>query len=94
MTEYRLHWLTSTRESRLSDSVTLEAETARHGAALALRHFIQHGCEISTPLAHLDVIEPSGHKHTFLVDEVLAWLHEPKQASFVTDEQLGPLLEK
>jgi hypothetical protein len=93
MAEYRLHWMTREKQSRVSEAVTLEADTARHGAALALRHFMQHGCEITTPLAHLDVTEPSGRRHTLLVDEVIEWLHDSQQAQFVENEHLGVLFQ-
>jgi hypothetical protein len=91
MTEYQFHWLTAARESRRSQTVTLEAQTPRHGAALALLYFKEHGWDILTPLAHVDVTEQSGRKHTLLVDEVLEWLHDPRQTAFVQDEHLGGL---
>ena len=94
MTQYQFHWLTAARESRLSQSVSLEAKSSRHGAALALRYFKEHGLDILTPLAHIDVTEQSGRKHTLLVDEVLEWLHDPKQTAFVQDEHLAELLQE
>jgi hypothetical protein len=73
-------------------SVTLEAESLLHGAALALRHFKEVGCDIAAPLAHVDVTEAGGVKHTILVEEVVSWLSDPKQAAFVHDERLAALL--
>jgi hypothetical protein len=63
-----------------------------HGAALALRHFIEMGCDISVPLAHLDLTESNGAKHMVLVEEVLDWLSDPKQTDFVQREGLAALL--
>jgi hypothetical protein len=63
-----------------------------HGAALALRHFIQLGCDINVPLAHLDLTESNGAKHMVLVDEVLDWLSDPQQTEFVQREGLNALL--
>jgi hypothetical protein len=56
---------------RRQPSVCLEAESRLHGAALALREFIQHGCDLATPLAHLDVTAASGAHATLQVRKVL-----------------------
>jgi hypothetical protein len=91
MTEYRFHWSPRTGRT-LTPSVSLPAESHLHGAALALRHFRQLGCDIAAPLAHVDVSEPDGAKQTLLVDEVLDWLSDPKQVDFLRREDLTALL--
>jgi hypothetical protein len=76
----------------VSPSVTLEAESHFHGAALALRHFKQLGVDITAPLAHLDMSEAGGVTHAMLVEEVIDWLNAPEQTSFVQREGLSGLL--
>jgi len=92
MTEYRFHWWADGSAAKLTPPLTIEAESRLHGAALALQRFRQQGCDIKTPLAHVDAVESTGFRHTLLVDEVLEWLHDPKQAAFVRDEHLADLL--
>jgi len=53
---------------------------------------VQAGCDISAPLAHVDISEPGGAKQTLLVEEVLDWLSDPKQTDFVHREGLAALL--
>jgi len=53
---------------------------------------MQHGCDITAPLAHVDLTGPVGVKHTLLVEEVLDWLNDPKQTAFVRNEHLADLL--
>jgi hypothetical protein len=93
MTEYQYHWWSSgaQRPSR-TPSVRLQADSHLHGAALALRHFKELGCDITTPLAHVDMSEPDGVTQTLLVEEVLAWLSDPKQIDFIHHEGLDTLL--
>jgi hypothetical protein len=92
MTEYRFHGRSSGTKAALTPSVRLQAESHLHGAALALRHFRDLGCDITTPLAHLDLTEANGVKQMVLVEEVLDWLNDPKQAGFVQSEGLAALL--
>jgi hypothetical protein len=92
MTEYQFHWWASGITRVLVPSVKLRAESHLHGAALALRHFMQLGCDITTPLAHVDVTEPNGVKQTLLVEEVLDWLNDPKQTDFIHRQGLAILL--
>ena len=92
MTEYRCHWWLPGERPSATAAVALEAESIRHGAALALRHFIHSGCEIGIPLAHIDVTEGSGVQHTMLVEEILDWLRDPGQAEFVRREGLSELV--
>jgi hypothetical protein len=73
--------------------VRLRAESRFHGASLALQHFMQIGCDIGAPLAHVNITEPDGAKHTLFVEEVLDWLSDAKQTSFVQHESLAMLLE-
>jgi len=89
---YQFHWLPSQRKRSSIPSVTLEAESRLHGAALALRQFAALGCDLTTPLAHLDLTEPDGAVHTLLVEEVLDWLNDPRQADFMHREHLAALL--
>jgi hypothetical protein len=92
MTEYQYHWWPSrTPRPSLTPSVRLQADSHLHGAALALRHFQQLGCDITTPLAHVDVREPDGASQTLLVEEVLDWLNDPKQIDFLRREGLAAL---
>ncbi|HEX7140384.1 MAG TPA: hypothetical protein VF219_21215 [Vicinamibacterales bacterium] len=91
MTQYQLHWWPSGAQRSSSETVRLSAESTIRGAALALRHFSQAGCDIHTPEAHLDIIEPDGSRRMLLVEEVLDWLHEPQQVAFVNDEGLEKL---
>jgi hypothetical protein len=93
MAEYQYHWWPSgPARAALTPSVRLQADSHLHGAALALRYFKELGCDISAPLAHLDISEPDGVKQTLLVEEVLDWLNEPKQADFLSREGLAALL--
>ena len=92
MTEYRLHGWRSGTQAPPAPSVSLDAQSPFHGAALALRQFLQAGCDINAPLTHVDMTEPDGLKHTLLVEEVLEWLRDPKQAAFVHSEDLAALL--
>ena len=92
MTEYHFHWLPSQHKRSAIPSVSLEAESRLHGAALALRQFAERGCDLTTPLAHLDLTEPDGVVHTLLVEEVIDWLNDPQQADFIHRERLADLL--
>jgi hypothetical protein len=93
MTVYQYHWWPSrTARGSLAPSISLHADSHLHGAALALRHFRQLGCDITAPLAHLDMIEPDGVKQTLLVEEVLEWLNHPHQIDFRHREDLTVLL--
>jgi hypothetical protein len=92
MTKYEFHRPPSGTQHTSIPSVSLTAESHLHGAALALRYFKQAGCDITAPLAHLDLTEPDGAKQMVLVEEVLDWLHEPTQTAFVDREALGVLL--
>jgi hypothetical protein len=94
MTEYRFHsWPSATKGKLTPPGVTLEAPSPLHGAALALRHFIQLGCDITAPAAHIDMTDADGAKHTLLVEEVLDWLKDPQQTAFVQRERLATLLQ-
>jgi hypothetical protein len=92
MTEYQFHGLPSGTTRALAPRVSLEAESHLHGAALALRHFRQLGCDVAAPLAHIDMTEADGVKQTLLVEEVLEWLHDPKHSDFIDREGLAVLL--
>jgi hypothetical protein len=92
MTEYQFHWWPTGTTQTTAQSVRLQAESHLHGAALALQHFMQLGCDIAAPLAHIDMTEPDGGKQTLLVEEVLEWLSEPKQREFIQREGLAVLL--
>jgi hypothetical protein len=92
MSEYRFHGLPHGSPLTPTPSVALKAESTFHGAALALRHFMQLGCDITAPLAHVDVTEADGSKHTLLIEEVRDWLSDPKQTAFVQHEDLAALL--
>jgi hypothetical protein len=52
------------------------------------------GCDLTAPLAHVDVTESSGVKHTLLVEEIREWLNDPKQTAFVHREGLAVLLQR
>ena len=90
MNDYRFHWWPSS--STTMPHVAIAAASTRHGAALALRHFVAFGCDLGAPGAHVDITDANGHTHTLLVDEVLDWLREPEQAAFVEQERLAALL--
>ena len=92
MKEFRFHWWQSGAEPTPVPSITFEVESALEGAALALRHFSRLGCDISAPLAHIDLTDADGVNHTLLVEEVLAWLSDPTQADLVQREGLAALL--
>jgi hypothetical protein len=92
MTQYQFHWWPSEFQRTLIPSLTLKAESQFHGAALALSHFVELGCDIAAPLAHIDLSESDGTKHTLLVEEVLDWLHDANQAAFVAREGLTALV--
>jgi hypothetical protein len=92
MTTYQFHWWPSRNLGAQVPTVRLTADSQLHGAALALRHFMQLGCDMNAPLAHVDITEPDGAKQTLLVEEVLHWLHHPKQTAFVKREGLETLL--
>jgi len=93
MTEYLFHWWPSETTRSISRSIKLQAESHLHGAALALRQFKELGCEITAPLAHVDIVESSGVKQTLLVEEVLDWLQEAQQGEFIRREGLSVLLD-
>jgi hypothetical protein len=91
MTEYLFHWWPGTTRA-IPPNIKLQAASHLHGAALALRQFIDLGCDITAPFAHVDITESNGVKQTLLVDEVLEWLHEPQQGEFIHRESLAVLL--
>jgi hypothetical protein len=91
MTEYQFHWWPSGTRPAIP-TLTLQADSHLRGAALALRHFMQLGCDVTAPLAHVDLTEPDGVKHTLLVEEVLDWLNDPRQRDFIHREGLAGLL--
>jgi len=93
MAEYRFHSKSSAATPSIP-TVTLQAESHFHGAALALRQFVQHGCDLASPLAHVDMTESDGSKQTILVEEVLEWLQDPKQRDFIEREGLATLLAR
>ena len=92
MIEYRFHWRPSASSPAVQASVDLDAESKLHGAAIALREFMQRGCDIAAPLAHVDVTEAGVGPHILLVEEVLDWLKDPGQSAFVQHEGLAVLL--
>ena len=92
MTEYRFHWWPSGATRAVFPTIKVEAESHFHGAALALRQFMELGCDIAAPLAHVDMTESNGVKRTLLVEEVADWLNEPKQVEFIHREGLAVLL--
>ena len=92
MTEYQFHWWPTGTKQAPVQSVRLQAESHLHGAALALQHFRQLGCDISAPLAHVDMTGPDGAKQTLLVEEVRDWLSDPKQGEFIQRQGLAVLL--
>jgi hypothetical protein len=94
MTEYLFHWWSSGATRTVTPSITLQAESHLHGAALALRQFMELGCDITAPLAHVDITESDGAKQTLVVEEVLDWLNEPKQVEFIHREGLAVLLHQ
>jgi hypothetical protein len=91
-TEYRFHWWKSSGRPEAIPAVTLQAESREQGAALALRHFIEHGFDITAPAGHLDITDADGTRHMLLVEEVVDWLKTPAQSDFVHREHLEPLL--
>lgn len=93
MTEFRFHRWASPSEHAAAPSVRLEAASRLEGAALALRQFLQQGCDLAAPGAHIDLKEPDGGTHTLIVEEVLDWLGEPHQSAFVQREGLASLLD-
>jgi hypothetical protein len=94
MIEYQCHWWPSGAQPKLTQGVAFAAQSRLHGAALALRHFIDAGCDISAPAAHIDMTDGDGTKHLVLVDEVVDRLKEPGQAAFVQQEHLARLLRE
>src|SRR5436190_13406411 len=94
MTEYRFHSWQPGIEARLAPPVALDAQSRLHGAALALRGFVELGCDIGAAGAHVDATDADGAKHTLLVEEVLDWLKDREQTAFVQREGLVPLLQQ
>ena len=94
MSEYKFHSWQSGTKGKLTPSVALEAQSKLHGTALALRHFVELGYDISAPGAHVDITDADGLTHTVLVEEVLDWLKESEQAAFVQRERLAALSEE
>jgi hypothetical protein len=94
MTEYQFHSWPAGTKGKLMPSVMLEAKSKLHGAALALRYFVELGCDISAAGAHVDMTDREGVKHTLLVEEVLDWLKNHDQTTFVQHERLAPLLQE
>jgi hypothetical protein len=93
MTEYVFHWWPSEAAHASTDCVKLRATSDLHGAALALRLFARGGCDMTAPLAHVDMIGPDGARKTLLVDEVLSWLADPQHSDFIEREDLAVWLE-
>jgi hypothetical protein len=89
MMDYRFHWWPP---SRTIPHVACAAQSAHHGAALALKRFMAMGNNLRAPGAHVDFTDAGGNTHTLLVDEVLDWLKEPQQTGFVEREYLEPLV--
>ena len=94
MTEYQFHPWSSRSEQTTIPSVNIAAPSHLHGSALALRQFAELGCDITSPLAHVDMTETDGTRHTLLVEEVLDWLNDPRQTYFVHHECLEILLRE
>jgi hypothetical protein len=94
MTEYRFHWLVRGSQANLTPSIVLDAPTRLHGAALALGRFLDQGCDMGAPGAHIDATESDQTKHTILVEELFEWLRRPEQADFVERERLATLLQQ
>ena len=92
MTKYRFHWLSSGAARAVTPTIEVDAESHFHGAALALRQFMALGCDITAPLAHVDITESSGATQTLLVEEVLDWLQQRQQGKFIHREGLSVLL--
>jgi hypothetical protein len=80
--------------AKLAPSIALEAQSLRHGAAVALQRFVELGCDINAAGAHIDMTDSDGVKHTVLVEEVLEWLMDEEQASFVQRQRLSSLLQQ
>jgi hypothetical protein len=91
-TEFRLHVWSNTPGLQ-SPTISLDADTNLHGAALALREFTRRGCDVSPFGAHIDMKDTRGRTHTVLVSEVIDWLRLPAQGDFVAKEELTALLE-
>ena len=92
MTDYRFHWWPSSAST--TPHVALAAESTHHGAALALQRFVAFGCDLSAPGAHVDITDANGDKQTLLVEEVIDWLKQPEQVTFIERERLAPLLKR
>jgi hypothetical protein len=92
MSEYQFHWWQSRAERTIGPRVAIAERSHLHGAALALRQFAALGCDMTAPLAHVDVRDADGASHIVLVEEVLDWLREPAQVYFVHHEGLDGLL--
>jgi len=94
MAEYRFHWWPPGTHAQQSPSVSLDAQSRLHGAALALRRFVELGFDIDADGGHVDVTDADGVTHTVVVEEVRGWLEEPEQVAFVQGQQLASLLRK
>jgi hypothetical protein len=92
MTEYRFHRSPNGTQQAPIPTVNMAAEPDLRGAANALRQFVTLGCDATAPLAHVDMIGPDGVEHRVLVEEIIAWLRDPKQAHYVHHEGLDALL--
>jgi hypothetical protein len=88
-----VHWWPAAATPAITPTVSLQADSHFHGAALALRHFLKLGYDIGTPLAHVDMTDADGARQVLLVEEVLDWLQNPKQAEFCRREGLAALLQ-
>jgi len=69
-----------------------ETENEMEAAALALREFRSLGYDFSREGAHVDIELSDGTTRSTPVSDVLAWLAQPAQASFVEAENLNSLL--
>lgn len=76
----------------LTPSVSIDAPSVRHGAALALRELVKLGCDVTAAHAHVDVQDADGATHTVLAEELIDWLSAPEQAAFVEREGLETLV--
>ena len=74
-------------------TATFETDNEMKAATLALREFRALGYDFSHEGAHVDIELSDGTIKTMLVNDVLAWLAQPAQASFVEAENLNSLIQ-
>jgi hypothetical protein len=92
MSDIKIH-LWANVPGGLIPTAQFETESEMEAAALALREFKQLGYDFSHQGAHVDIELTDGTMKKMSVSDVLVWLAQPGQASFIEAENLKSFLQ-